>query len=251
MTSATLSVMGMRSGEHPKAEGVPSSSSDGMSYFVSKVGAEGLRTMQQGSPFDFQAQTKCYVVSKMPDPRHEDYRAALEKWIEHFVTMTSGGTFVLFTNLRLLQEVAESMLGFFESQSCTLYVQGSGLPRSTMLERFKKDRHAVLFGADSFWQGVDVPGDALRSVIITRLPFQVPDHPLVEARLERIAARGGDGFTESSLPEAILKFRQGVGRLIRTRQDQGVIAVLDNRVLVKRYGQRFLDALPEAPLQII
>ena len=109
----------------------------------------------------------------------------------------------------------------------------------------------MLFGTDSFWQGVDVPGEALSNVIITRLPFAVPDHPLIEARLEVIEARGGNSFSEFSLPEAVLKFRQGVGRLIRTKTDRGITVVLDNRVLSKSYGQTFLDALPKCPMEVV
>ena len=125
------------------------------------------------------------------------------------------------------------------------------MPRSILLERFKRDERSVLFGTDSFWQGVDVPGDALRNVIITRLPFMVPDHPLVEAKIEAIEARDGNAFMEFSLPVAVLKFRQGVGRLIRTKNDKGIVVILDNRVLTKRYGDIFLNSLPSCPKEIV
>jgi ATP-dependent DNA helicase DinG len=139
---------------------------------------------------------------------------------------------------------------FFARLGLECYVQGTGTPRSAMLEKFKENVDSVLFGTDSFWQGVDVPGEALSNVIITRLPFAVPDHPLTQARLEFIEERGGNAFMDYSVPEAILKLRQGVGRLIRNGDDKGMVVILDNRVLSKRYGKIFLDAMPDAPVEI-
>jgi len=234
MTSATLSV-GRKD----------------LAYFRNRIGAEAVEPLQLGSPFDFERQMKMFVVGKMPDPRETGYEEALMHWIEHFVIQTDGHAFVLFTNYRALQQLAERMGQFFADRDLNLLVQGAGLPRTKMLQRFKSTPRSVLFGTDSFWMGVDVPGDALRNVIITRLPFAVPDHPLIQAKLEMIIAHGGDAFTEYSLPEAILKLRQGVGRLIRTKTDQGIIVILDNRIVTKPYGRAFMSALPECPVEIV
>src|SRR5213594_4332583 len=222
-----------------------------LAYFRERIGADEAEPVLLGSPFNFQKQMTMFVVQKMPDPRDALYQKELERWIAHFVEKTDGCAFVLFTSYRDLQQLAGAMQKFFVEKRLNLLVQGAGAPRSKLLEQFKSTPRSVLFGTDSFWGGVDVPGEALSNVIITRLPFAVPDHPLIEAKLELIEERGGDPFIEYSLPEAILKLRQGVGRLSRTKTDRGIIVILDNRIVTRPYGRAFMQALPKCPVEII
>ena len=234
MTSATLAV-----------------GSAEMGYFRQRVGATGpgIDIAQIGSPFDYAAQMKLFLTPRMPEtPRDTGYEETLARWIEHFTGQTQGRAFVLFTNYRMMQATAERTRPFFALNGWPLLVQGEGMSRRRMVEAFKAEG-SVLFGTESFWSGVDVPGDALSNVIITQLPFAPPDSPATEARCELIRERGGDPFSEYSLPEAILKLRQGVGRLIRTKGDKGIVAILDSRVVKKPYGRAFLNALPKCPVE--
>ena len=224
----------------------------GLEFFAKRVGAGEAETLLVESPFDYESQMRVYLPKGMPEPSEgARFQEALEGWIQRFVGMTKGKAFVLFTSRAMLRKTAEGMAAWFEEQGIRLLVQDKGNSRTRLLREFKEDRDSVLFGTDSFWQGVDVPGEALSNVILTRLPFSVPDEPLFEARCERIKEKGGEPFRELQLPEAILKFRQGVGRLIRSREDRGQIAVLDGRILSRTYGKSFLKTLPECPVEIL
>ena len=228
-----------------------SAGDDQMKYFAGRVGAHGVHRVQIGSPFDYQKQMKLIVSRSMPEPDNPEYKNELPRQIQHYIEMSQGRAFVLFTSYKLMLEMAAKIRPFLEEKGWNLFVQGQEMQRSAMLKAFKEDTHSVLFGTDSFWTGVDVPGESLSNVIVTRLPFEVPDHPMVESRFERIRQRGGMPFFEYSLPEAALKLRQGVGRLIRTKSDQGIVVILDSRVVTKSYGRRFINSLPKGKLEIV
>ncbi len=232
MTSATLGV------------GDPS-----LQWFKGRVGAEEVRSLSIGSPFDYKKQMQVKIFRDMPEPNDAKYNKALAKAIQMSVEVSDGRAFVLFTSYRAMRDAATHLEAFFRKKGWQLIVQGAGMTRHKMVEEFRNDVNSVLFGTDSFWTGVDVPGEALSNVIVTRLPFSVPDHPLTQSRIEAIEANGGNAFMEYSVPEAILKMRQGVGRLIRTAKDRGWVHILDNRILTKRYGKNFLSALPDAPVE--
>lgn len=229
---------------------------------TSRLGCEGAQTLHLGSPFDFARQMEVIVERDAPDPRagarpdpspphpptaapaHAATHDPLTPLILKHLDATDGGAFILFNSFSSLRRAAAALAGPLAQRSMPMLVHEPEASRAELLRRFKDDPRSVLLGAASFWQGVDVPGRALRNVIIAQLPFEPPDRPLTEARLEMISSRGGDPFRDDSLPRAVLRFKQGVGRLIRSKSDTGRIVVLDPRVVTKGYGRAFLRALP-------
>jgi ATP-dependent DNA helicase DinG len=222
-TSATLSVNGS------------------FAHFARRLGLEEAATLQLDSPFDYRNNALFYVPQGLPEPAHEAYTERVLEEAERIIRACGGRTFVLFTSYRALH-IAQRRL----SESCgfPLLVQGSA-PRNELLQRFRELGNAVLLGTSSFWEGVDVRGEALSCVIIDKLPFASPGDPVLQARIDALRERGGNPFMDEQLPHAVITLKQGVGRLIRDVSDRGVLVICDPRLLSKRYGRVFLNSLPD------
>ena len=217
-------------------------------YFKARTGMDACRELLVYSPFNFRQQVQLHIPKDMPDPRSSEYTASVIDKIRHYLKLTHGKAFVLFTSYRMMDEVYDAVAPDLEEVRITSFKQGGELSRTDMLEAFREDTDSVLFGTASFWEGVDVRGEALSNVIITRLPFEVPTHPVMEARVKQIKESGGDEFSEFSLPEAILRLKQGFGRLIRTKNDTGIVVILDSRIKTRSYGKAFLRSLPDCEI---
>ncbi len=215
--------------------------------FQEKVGGEAAETQIENSPFNYKENCRIFISTDAPLPEPEagrldfDYLTDMIYWLSQRI---EGGTLVLFTSHFDLRQMGERMKTFFNRIERPLFCQSAEHPRSELTRRFAEAGNGVLFGTDSFWTGIDIPGPALSQIIIVRLPFENPNHPVSEARNEYINATGGNSFTDMVIPEALVRFRQGLGRLIRQKEDKGNIVILDSRIVNKPYGNQFIEALP-------
>lgn len=223
-------------------------------YFSTRLGAEFSANLKLSSSFNYYDQMEMYIVNDIHVPNrdtNEMYELMLRDNIVEFINRTEGKAMVLFTNSALMQSIANKVKDELKQNEIKIFVQGVSGSRKHILDSFKQDVNSVLFGLDSFWLGVDIPGESLSNLIITKLPFQVPEHPVIKARMEYIEMKGGNSFMEYSLPEAILKFRQGVGRLIRNKTDHGILVILDSRIVTKPYGKYFINSIDECKIEIV
>jgi len=220
--------------------------------FRERVGAHAVETLIEKSPFDYERNMRVYLAADVPEPTAAEGRLDLDVLTDYvrFCTLAvPGGSLVLFTSYRDLQDIARRLAGDFQKAGRPLLVQEAGVSRSDLAERLRQAGNGVLFGTESFWTGIDVPGDALAQVIITRLPFEPPNHPVAQARAEWVASEGGNPFSQLALPDALGKFRQGIGRLIRSKTDRGLVTILDPRVITKAYGREFVACLPTSEFE--
>jgi ATP-dependent DNA helicase DinG len=214
----------------------------GFGHIAQRLGLERPRTLLQPSPFDWNSQALCYLPRNLPEPNARNYGAAVVAAARPVLEASRGRAFLLFTSHRALREAADIL----RDGPWPLFVQGTA-PRNLLLEQFRASGNGVLLGAASFWEGVDVAGEALSVVVIDRLPFANPDDPVLEARLQAVRRSGGNAFHDEQLPQAVIALKQGAGRLIRTFEDRGVLVLCDPRLLGKSYGRLFLDSLPPLP----
>lgn len=216
-------------------------------YLRGRLNADEAYELSVGSPFDFESSVLLFIANDIPEPSDRSgHQRAIEQGILKLCLATGGRALVLFTSYDQLKRTSRSISPLLSRNDIRVYEQGEGASANTLLESFRSDEHAVLLGTKAFWEGVDVPGEALSVLIIVKLPFDVPSDPIVAARSETF----DDPFSEYSLPEAILRFRQGFGRLIRTQSDRGVVAIFDRRIMTKRYGRLFTDSLPTCTTKI-
>lgn len=222
---------------------------NGLDFVAKSLGAVDSERLQLGSPFDYQANVRLRVPTWLNEPsKDEDYEERCANAVLNYVERSQGGAFILFTSYDFMNKIRDRIFSRLNDLGYPVFVQGEEMPRAMMVKAFQESSHSVLFGTDSFWQGVDVKGDKLRLVIIARLPFSVPSAPLQRARAKLVEAEGGNSFRDLSLPEAIIRFKQGFGRLVRTETDKGTVVVLDTRIKTKFYGRAFLDAIPRVPI---
>jgi ATP-dependent DNA helicase DinG len=220
---------------------------DDFAHFAARIGLPAARTLKIDSPFDYLTQTRIYLPRDMPEPQHPDFARHFIDACAPLIEASGGRAFLLYTSYRALAEGVIALKARFPEPPFPVLVQGEA-PREALLNRFRELGNAVLLATGSFWEGVDVKGQALSIVAIDKLPFASPDDPLLKARLEGIRRRGGNPFVEYQLPQAVLSLKQGVGRLIRDFDDFGVIVLGDPRLKTKPYGRVFLKALPPSPV---